>query len=125
MTSGPPSRATCAAAPAISTSSTPGCKPPSSCATTPCSGTMPSEDRPGSDPVSDLTDRLAATGYVADRSLAMVLYLAQQLQSPILLEGEPGVGKTSVAEALAEVTGARLVRLQCYEGLSAHQALYE
>jgi MoxR-like ATPase len=86
---------------------------------------MPSEDRRGSDPVSDLTDRLAATGYVADRSLAMVLYLAQQLQSPILLEGEPGVGKTSVAEALAEVTGARLVRLQCYEGLAAHQALYE
>jgi len=54
-----------------------------------------------------------------------VLYLAQQLESPILLEGEPGVGKTSVAEALADITGARLVRLQCYEGLAAHHALYE
>lgn len=86
---------------------------------------MASEDEPGTDPVADLADRLAATGYVADRALAMVLYLAQQLEAPILLEGEPGVGKTSVAEALAEVTGARLVRLQCYEGLAAHHALYE
>jgi len=86
---------------------------------------MPSEDEPGTDPVADLADRLAATGYVADRALAMVLYLAQQLESPILLEGEPGVGKTSVAEALADITGARLVRLQCYEGLAAHHALYE
>jgi MoxR-like ATPase len=79
----------------------------------------------GHDPVADLGERLAATGYVADRPLVMVLYLAQQLQSPVLLEGEPGVGKTSVAEALAEITGARLVRLQCYEGLAAHHALYE
>ena len=79
----------------------------------------------GEDPVTDLADRLAATGYVADRPLAMVLYLAQQLQAPVLLEGEPGVGKTSVAESLAEITGARLVRLQCYEGLAAHHALYE
>ena len=86
---------------------------------------MPSEDEPGTDPVADLADRLAATGYVADRALATVLYLAQQLESPILLEGEPGVGKTSVAEALADITGARLVRLQCYEGLAAHHALYE
>lgn len=86
---------------------------------------MASEDEPGTDPVADLADRLAATGYVADRALAMVLYLAQQLEAPILLEGEPGVGKTSVAEALADVSGARLVRLQCYEGLAAHHALYE
>jgi MoxR-like ATPase len=86
---------------------------------------MPSEDEAGTDPVADLADRLAATGYVADRALAMVLYLAQQLELPILLEGEPGVGKTSVAEALADITGARLVRLQCYEGLTAHHALYE
>jgi MoxR-like ATPase len=78
-----------------------------------------------SDPVAELSDRLAATGYIADRPLAMVLYLAGQLQSPVLLEGEPGVGKTAVAEALAESAGARLVRLQCYEGLAAHHALYE
>jgi MoxR-like ATPase len=80
---------------------------------------------PESDPVGELADRLAVTGYVADRPLAMVLYLAQELGSPLLLEGEPGVGKTSVAEALAAATGARLVRLQCYEGLSAQHALYE
>lgn len=77
------------------------------------------------DHVAEFGHRLAAEGYVADRPLAMVLYLAQQLQSPILLEGEPGVGKTSVAEAMAKVTGARLVRLQCYEGLATHHALYE
>jgi MoxR-like ATPase len=75
--------------------------------------------------VRELADRLAGAGYVADRPLAMVLHLARALESPVLLEGEPGVGKTSVAEALAAVTGARLVRLQCYEGLSAHHALYE
>ena len=80
---------------------------------------------PVGDPVRDLADRLAGAGYVADRSLAMVLHLAQELESPVLLEGEPGVGKTSVAEALASVTQARLVRLQCYEGLAAHHALYE
>jgi MoxR-like ATPase len=80
---------------------------------------------PDADPVTELSDQLAATGYIADRPLAMVLYLAGQLESPILLEGEPGVGKTAVAEALAAVTGARLVRLQCYEGLAAHHALYE
>ena len=79
----------------------------------------------GVDPVGELSDQLAGTGYIADRPLAMVLFLAGQLQSPVLLEGEPGVGKTSVAEALAETTGARLVRLQCYEGLAAHHALYE
>ena len=79
----------------------------------------------GADPVAGLVSALAATGYVADRPLGMVLYLAGALELPVLLEGEPGVGKTSVAEALAEATGARLVRLQCYEGLAAHHALYE
>jgi MoxR-like ATPase len=80
---------------------------------------------PLNDPVTELSDRLAATGYIADRSLAMVLYLAGQLELPVLLEGEPGTGKTAIAEALAATTGARLVRLQCYEGLAAHHALYE
>ena len=80
---------------------------------------------PDVDPVGELSNRLAGTGYIASRPLAMVLFLAAELQSPVLLEGEPGVGKTSVAEALAETTGARLVRLQCYEGLAAHHALYE
>lgn len=78
-----------------------------------------------SDPVVRMIEALAGTGYVADRSLAVVLHLATTLELPVLLEGEPGVGKTAVAEALAEASGDRLVRLQCYEGLAAHQALYE
>jgi MoxR-like ATPase len=78
-----------------------------------------------SDPISELSAALAEQRYIADRSLSTVLYLARQLELPILLEGEPGVGKTSVAEALAAAAGIRLVRLQCYEGLSAHHALYE
>ncbi|NMH96806.1 AAA family ATPase [Pseudonocardia acidicola] len=77
------------------------------------------------DPVRELTTALAGEHYVADRPLATVLHLARRLELPVLLEGEPGVGKTAVAEALAAVQGARLVRLQCYEGLSAHHALYE
>lgn len=77
------------------------------------------------DPVRELTAALAEQQYVVDRPLATVLHLADRLGLPLLLEGEPGVGKTAVAEALAAAQGARLVRLQCYEGLSAHHALYE
>jgi MoxR-like ATPase len=77
------------------------------------------------DPVTALSERLRAHGYVADRQLAMALHLALGLEQPLLLEGEPGVGKTSVAETLAAVLDARLVRLQCYEGITAQQALYE
>jgi MoxR-like ATPase len=77
------------------------------------------------EPVDALVAELAARQYVVDRPLATVLHLAERLELPVLLEGEPGVGKTAVAEALAAARGARLVRLQCYEGLSAHHALYE
>lgn len=77
------------------------------------------------DPILRLQSALSAQGYIADRALATVLHLAQELEAPVLLEGEPGVGKTSVAEALAAALDARLLRLQCYEGLSAHHALYE
>jgi len=77
------------------------------------------------DSIQTLAASLAEQGYIADRPLATVLHLACSLRVPVLLEGEPGVGKTSVAEALAAARGARLVRLQCYEGLSAHHALYE
>ncbi len=77
------------------------------------------------DPIQQLAGLLLDQGYVADRPLATVLYLAEVLTVPVLLEGEPGVGKTAVAESLAAARGARLVRLQCYEGLSAHHALYE
>ena len=63
--------------------------------------------------------------YIADRGLATTLYLAHHLKKPIFLEGEPGVGKTEVAKVLADSTGAKLIRLQCYEGLDANSALYE
>jgi MoxR-like ATPase len=63
--------------------------------------------------------------YVADRGLATALFLALKLERPVFLEGEAGVGKTEVAKVLALARGAELVRLQCYEGLDVHQAVYE
>ena len=63
--------------------------------------------------------------YIADKGLATTLYLAHHLKKPMFLEGEPGVGKTEVAKVLAEALGAKLIRLQCYEGLDANSALYE
>jgi MoxR-like ATPase len=73
----------------------------------------------------EIARRLAATGYIADRDLATALLLMDLLHRPLLLEGEAGVGKTAVAQALAELHGARLIRLQCYEGLDQASALYE
>jgi MoxR-like ATPase len=73
----------------------------------------------------DVRERLAEGGYLADEALATSVYLAAAVQQPLLLEGEAGVGKTEVARALAETTGARLVRLQCYEGIDVHQAVYD
>jgi MoxR-like ATPase len=72
-----------------------------------------------------ISDRLAAVGYVADRDIATALWLMEYLKRPLLLEGEAGVGKTEVAKALAAVHGAELIRLQCYEGLDQNAALYE
>jgi MoxR-like ATPase len=72
-----------------------------------------------------ISDRLAAAGYVADRDLATALWLMEFLKRPLLLEGEAGVGKTEVAKALAIVHGTELIRLQCYEGLDQNAALYE
>nr|WP_042425080.1 MoxR family ATPase [Streptacidiphilus anmyonensis] len=66
-----------------------------------------------------------ATGYLTDTGLSTALYLALRLPQPILLEGEPGVGKTEAARALAAVLGGPLIRLQCYDGLDAAEALYE
>src|SRR3954466_8479972 len=68
---------------------------------------------------------LGSTGYLADDDLATVVYLAQGMQRPLLLEGEPGTGKTALAEALADVADVPLIRLQCYEGIDATQALYD
>jgi MoxR-like ATPase len=73
----------------------------------------------------DLKQSLAEAGYVADDRLAMALHLAVTLGRPLLLEGPAGVGKTEVAKALAAVRGAKLIRLQCYEGLDASHAIYE
>jgi MoxR-like ATPase len=73
----------------------------------------------------DIAERLAGVGYIADRDLAMALWLMDFLKRPLLLEGEAGVGKTEVGKALAAVHGAELIRLQCYEGLDQNAALYE
>jgi len=74
---------------------------------------------------NNLGEELLTTGYVADDTLTTALDLMAALQRPLLLEGEAGVGKTEVAKALASVLDTRLIRLQCYEGLDAHSALYE
>ncbi|TWD83322.1 AAA ATPase-like protein [Kribbella amoyensis] len=73
----------------------------------------------------ELAERLRGTGYLADGGLATVGYLALALDRPLLLEGEPGTGKTALAAALAEALELPLIRLQCYEGIDATQALYD
>jgi MoxR-like ATPase len=75
--------------------------------------------------VAELAERLGATGYLSDDDLATVAFLALRMQRPLLLEGEPGTGKTALAEALAETLDVPLIRLQCYEGIDATQALYD
>jgi MoxR-like ATPase len=73
----------------------------------------------------DVAAALDAAGYLPDTGVATAAYLAIAMGRPLFLEGDPGVGKTALAQALAEITGARLVRLQCYEGIDASQALYD
>jgi MoxR-like ATPase len=75
--------------------------------------------------VDEVRDALAAHGYLADEGLATSVFLSLTLPRPLLLEGEAGVGKTEVAKVLARWTGGELVRLQCYEGIDASQAVYE
>jgi MoxR-like ATPase len=74
---------------------------------------------------SDLRESLHRAGYIADEGLATTLWLAAELQRPLLIEGDAGVGKTALAAALAKARGQRLVRLQCHEGLDLSQAAYE
>jgi MoxR-like ATPase len=75
--------------------------------------------------VDELSAALREHAYLADRGLATVLHLSLALEKPLLLEGEAGVGKTELAKVLAEITGARLIRLQCYEGIDVAHALYD
>ncbi len=75
--------------------------------------------------VDEVVDRLRTVDYLADPSIAGVVYLADKLEKPVLVEGPAGVGKTELAKAIAAITGSRLIRLQCYEGLDESKALYE
>ena len=75
--------------------------------------------------VDEVVDRLRTVDYLSDTGIAGVVYLADRLEKPVLVEGPAGVGKTELAKAIAEVTGSRLIRLQCYEGLDESKALYE
>ncbi|MFZ0129986.1 MAG: MoxR family ATPase [Candidatus Dormiibacterota bacterium] len=74
---------------------------------------------------ADVLDRLRNAGYLGDESIASVVFLADRLDKPVLVEGPAGVGKTELAKTLATITGSRLLRLQCYEGLDESRALYE
>ncbi|MEI7591717.1 MAG: MoxR family ATPase [Actinomycetes bacterium] len=77
------------------------------------------------DTVDDVRTRLKTADYLSDEGIAGVIYLADRLQKPVLIEGPAGTGKTQLAKSVAEITGARLIRLQCYEGLDESKALYE
>jgi hypothetical protein len=75
--------------------------------------------------VEEVEGALEAHAYLADRGLATAVYLSLAMRRPLLVEGEPGVGKTEVGRTLARLLGAELIRLQCYEGIDSAQALYE
>jgi MoxR-like ATPase len=75
--------------------------------------------------IEEVRDRLAESGYLADEGIAGVVYLADRLAKPVLVEGPAGTGKTELAKSVARVTNSRLIRLQCYEGLDESKALYE
>src|SRR3979409_1262563 len=85
--------------------------------------TQPQKPLPGS--IAAALDLLGSADYLADRSLATVLFLSLRLDRPLFLEGEAGVGKTEIAKVLSQTLGRRLIRLQCYEGLDVAAAVYE
>ncbi len=75
--------------------------------------------------IKEIADKLVEFGYIPDESICMSIKLSQQLQKPLLIEGPAGVGKTAIAKVMADVLQSSLIRLQCYEGLDAYQAIYE
>jgi MoxR-like ATPase len=75
--------------------------------------------------IEDVQKAMFAQRYIADRSLATTVFLALKRRKPLLLEGEPGVGKTEIAKVLATMLDTRLIRLQCYEGIDINTAVYE
>ncbi len=80
---------------------------------------------PHTNSIEEVQEALGSQAYLANRALATAVFLAATLEQPLLLEGEAGVGKTEVARAFAQSTDARLIRLQCHEGIDVHHALYE
>jgi MoxR-like ATPase len=90
---------------------------------------MSSDVTPAPDPrfdtVGDVRERLRKVDYLSDEGIAGIIYLADRLGKPVLVEGPAGTGKTQLAKSVAEILGARLIRLQCYEGLDESKALYE
>lgn len=93
--------------------------------TTPDAALDPFDAPPRFESVQQVRDALRDVHYLADDGIAGIAYLADRLQKPILVEGPAGTGKTQLAKSIAEITGAKLIRLQCYEGLDESKALYE
>ncbi|MEM9042917.1 MAG: MoxR family ATPase, partial [Actinomycetota bacterium] len=92
---------------------------------TPTETVAPADAPPRFESVQSVRDALREVKYLADDGIAGIAYLADRLNKPILVEGPAGTGKTQLAKSVAEITGAKLIRLQCYEGLDESKALYE
>lgn len=101
----------------------PGCEDVAVSTSAPDVPEVPAAQRFGS--IDEVRDRLGETGYLASDAIATTTFLADALGKPLLVEGPAGVGKTELAKAVAAATGARLIRLQCYEGVDESRALYE